>query len=228
MATSTCTRVCVQGNIGAGKSTVLALLAEREEDVTAVPEQVEAWKPWLALFYAGMEAKGRNTRSFGFHLQILLSFARAHQQKRATPTVVFERSPCCSRAIFVDMAHEHGDIDEPELALYDDMYAELGWQPHFHVYLRCTPEVALARTHQRGRAGEEAITLAYLRALHERHERVYNPHGFTGDVGYVAESHTYIVNADYEPRKVVELLQQVLHRAKHQEPPQFFTSPSGR
>lgn len=222
MSTRNVTRVCVQGNIGAGKSTVLSLLEASDEQVTTFPEQVEAWKPWLALFYEGMEGKGRNVRSFGFHLKILLSFARAkRQEEHATPTVVFERSPCCSRAIFVAMAHEHGDIDKAEMALYNEMYDELGWQPRFHVYLRCTPEVALARTRRRARASEEAITLEYLRALHERHERVYNPHGFTGDVGYVPECRTYIVNADYEPHKVVELLQQVLRSARGSEPQRF-------
>ena len=122
MSTRNVTRVCVQGNIGAGKSTVLSLLEASDEQVTTCPEQVEAWKPWLALFYAGMEGKGRNTRSFGFHLQILLSFARERRKARATPTVVFERSPCCSRSIFVAMAHEHGDVDDPELELYNAMY----------------------------------------------------------------------------------------------------------
>ena len=185
--------VCVQGNIGAGKSTVLAALGR---DATVVPEQVAAWGPRLELFYAGMAAEGRNTRSWGFHLQILLTFARARRAAPPQDLTVFERSPSCSRQIFVQLAHAHGDIDAHELALYEELYEDLGWEPEYHVYLRCTPEVALARTRARARKGEAAITLEYLRVLHELHERVYNPNNFTNLIYVVLICILMYINVD--------------------------------
>lgn len=38
------------------------------------------------------------------------------------------------------------------------------------IYLKCSPELCLERIRQRGRKGEEGISLDYLRKVHERHQ----------------------------------------------------------
>ena len=168
--------VCVQGNIGSGKSTVLQALSATH---TVFTEDIDSWSPWLRLFYEDMErlkdgGTGRR-RSLGLQLKVLSSFRRIGERARraAAPPAVVERSPTSSRDIFVHLASERGDLDQHETDLYNEIYDAMGWEPHLNIYLRCDPATALARIRQRARPGEETIDLSYIQTLHDRHEEVY-------------------------------------------------------
>ena len=84
-----------------------------------------------------------------------------------------ERSPHSGKNIFTALMAEHGLLHTDEHELYTELYEKLSWTPTEHVYLRCSPELALKRVHMRSREHEHAVDLAYLTALHCKHEEQY-------------------------------------------------------
>ena len=205
--------VSIQGNIGSGKSAVLASLSERHD---TFPEDLESWSPWLRLFYEDMErlkkqpgaaapgpgaagaaagAGGGRRRSLGLQLKVLSSFrrigaaARRAAARRGAPALV-ERSPVSSREVFVHLAAERGDLDPHELALYGELHDALAWKPHFDIYLRCSPRVALQRIRKRDRPGEGTIDLRYIESLHRRHEEIF------GTAAAAAGGRCIVIDAD--------------------------------
>ena len=169
--------VAVQGNIGSGKSSAMATL-QHNPFVDIVPEPLDQWGAWLELFYDEMRAAGdgkkKNSRSLGMQLQVLSSFHRSRSElPLSTSTALFERSPASSRRIFVQCMAQRGDMDTHEVQLYDQIYAQLGWEPELDIYIRCPPETCLKRIRARDRAQEDSITLEYLQQLHHAHEKLY-------------------------------------------------------
>jgi deoxyadenosine/deoxycytidine kinase len=179
--------VSLEGNIGSGKSSVLAAL---DRDYDTRPEPVAQWAPWLAEFYA--KADGA---ALGLQLQVLASFHDV--TVGASKLVVVERSPQTGKDIFLALLVERGVLAAHELALYRQLYAQLAWTPTERVYLRCTPELALKRVQARNRDHEEAVDLAYLTELHRKHEELY------------ADS-AHVIDASQSPEAVAAELRQYL------------------
>ena len=180
--------VALQGNIGSGKSSLLAALRDHPAAAGAVlvPEPVAEWEPWLRRYYGGRSAAapafpdvgtppgGGDGRALGLQLQVLASL---HRKRRELPLsarlVIFERSPISSRKLFVERMMEKGEMDDLEKDLYDNIYATLGWAPTVDVYLRCPPATCLRRIRERGRTSENSIELPYLEELHQKHDTLY-------------------------------------------------------
>lgn len=167
--------VAIQGNIGCGKSSLLQHLSKWELPGTAlVPEPVEEWSGWLRLYYARLAEKSPDLPALQIQLQVLVSL---HRRRKALPPAtrlaIFERSPMSSRQLFVARMVEQGELSRMDRQLYDAIFAHMGWAAEVDVYIRCSPETCLKRIQRRARAGEEPITLAYLRELHQKHEKIY-------------------------------------------------------
>ena len=168
--------ISIEGNIGAGKSTLLAALAAHDPTLAIVPEPVDKWARCgvLGLFY-------RDPRRWAYSFQSYAFFSRLKAQveaRRTQSTVVLERSVWSDRHIFGAQARADGLFTEPaEATMYDDWHAWLvddafkdAARLDGIVYLRAPPDVCLARIAGRGRPEEAGVPLAYLEALHARHE----------------------------------------------------------
>jgi len=68
--------------------------------------------------------------------------------------------------------YREGNLDVAEYAIYSEVCQAVINQCPLKaiIYLKCSPELCLQRIRQRGRKGEEGISLDYLRKVHERHE----------------------------------------------------------
>ena len=172
------TTISIEGNIGAGKSTLLAALAAHDQTLVVVPEPVDKWTRCgvLGLFY-------RDPRRWAYAFQSYAFFRRLKAQvearRRARASVmVLERSVWSDRHVFGAQARADGLFAEPaEAVMYDDWHAWLVDDAFADaarldgiVYLRAPPAVCLARIAGRGRPEEADVPLAYLEALHARHE----------------------------------------------------------
>lgn len=114
-------RVCVEGNIGSGKSAALERLAALRPGLAIFPEPVEQWGEMLELFYSDPAAW-----AFPFNLRVLLSFV-APARASGDGGVVVERSPLSCRHVFGQLAFNEGKMTQEEWALFKEYADVLGW-----------------------------------------------------------------------------------------------------
>lgn len=159
--------IAVAGNIGVGKSSLVALLADNL-----------GWKPfyepvddnpYLADFY-------RDMKTWGFHSQIffLTRRLRIHRQLVDHPEcAIQDRSVYEDAEIFAQNLHLQNCFAPRDYKSYRDLYlvlTEFLPPPDLVVYLRASVETLLQRISHRGRDYEREITADYLSQLNDLYE----------------------------------------------------------
>ena len=163
--------VTIEGNIGAGKTTLVRRLRELWRDherVVVVEEPVCDWvdQGFLQGMYDGDVGKGEFQ-----HMVLVHRFEQLQRALAQRPVlVVMERSPWSNRHVFAT-----ANLAPASLALFDHSWRLVErcigavWGVH-HVYLVVgVPELRRRVTH-RARDGERAISCEYLTDLADRHE----------------------------------------------------------
>lgn len=170
-------RILLEGNIGAGKSTIgWALKASGLFDF--IEEPVEEWKSgfgvnMLDLFY-------RDMPRWAFTFQITTFVTRCKTWKEISaltdhPRVLLERSIYTDRYVFAPTLHRLGAINADEWAIYCRLWeftvANSDVAPDCVLYLRTPAEVCMERIRRRGRGEESGVTLDYLQQLEALHDQ---------------------------------------------------------
>ena len=159
--------VAVAGNIGVGKTTLVAYLAERY-GLTPVFEPF-AENPYLDDFYGDMKA-------WGFHSQVwfLSHKYRLHRElEQAGGTLVQDRTIYEDAEIFATHLHRSGAISDRDWQTYHELYRAMRASlrpPDVLIYLRCSVKATRRRIRERGRPAEQGIPLAYLKRLNDLYE----------------------------------------------------------
>lgn len=156
-------RVCVEGNIGCGKSTALEALAARRPDLAVFQEPLHEWGEMLDLYYAD-QARW----ALPFSLTVLLSFVEPGRHA-AGPCVV-ERSPLACRHVFSQLQFNDGKLTQDQWDLFKDYYDVFGWKPDVLVYVQTPADECHRRIEARGRPAEAALDLQYLKRLEFQYE----------------------------------------------------------
>lgn len=157
--------VTVDGNIGAGKTTVLQYLKKVMSNVDVDLEPVEKWQPWLDKIYKA----GNSVFEFQIRVWLDRCWPNKNDQKAS---LLIERSPFFQRKVFIPANIANGKLDDDQTALLDEMYDKIFklWQPNFYVYLRSDPAKCAERIIRRARQSEDSIPIHYLQQLHDLHE----------------------------------------------------------
>jgi deoxyadenosine/deoxycytidine kinase len=168
--------ILLEGNIGAGKTTVGKIIAE-SATFGFIEEPTAAWRQdfavnMLELFYS-------DTPRWAFTFQIVTFVTRAKTWLEISALidqnkVVLERSIFCDRFVFVENCYRTGLMSLAEYQLYcrlwDSLVPNYLDQPDLILYLRTPAEVCLERIRARGRAEESGIPLEYLLQLEKLHD----------------------------------------------------------
>lgn len=157
-------RVSIEGNIGAGKSTVLDHLRAAFPAAAVFPEPVHEWADILPLFYAKPAEW-----ALAFSLRVLLSFTKI---KAAPGLAIVERSPLANRHVFTQLLYNDNTMNREEWELFREYSDELGWTPDMVVHVHCPPETCLQRVQGRARPGEEGIDIQYLKRIEFQYENM--------------------------------------------------------
>lgn len=174
--------ISINGNIGSGKSTLMDNLSHMttEDDkkiFDLIPEPLDAWKPWLKLFY-----ENPMRYAYSFQSVVLLHQMIQHEFITAShnmlcPVVLFERDPLTSKNIFAETLMEDGSIHPLEMEIYNEMYRRrFHWVPDYTIYIRTPPEICADRIMKRSRSSENLIPQNYLHRLHVKHENLFIEH----------------------------------------------------
>ena len=166
--------ITVAGNIGVGKSTLVALLCQK---LGWQPfYEPEAHNPYLADFYQDMTA-------WGFHSQVFFLANRLQIHRaiiRCPGSVIQDRSIYEDAEIFAANLHQQGQITPRDYETYRSLYQgliEFLPPPDLVIYLRATPQTLLDRVAQRDRSYERGISPDYLDSLNVLYDQWID--GFT-------------------------------------------------
>ena len=168
--------ISIEGNIGAGKSTLFAKLKQYVLDnnlqnkVIFIDEPLEIWKgitdpttgkTILELFY-------ENPSKWSFSFQTMVF---ASQQKYIRNTLsthpecrilISERSIEAGRNIFTKICLDSNYINPTEMQIYDLLFETNQYPLHMTIFLNTSADVSFERIQQRARKGENEITIEYL------------------------------------------------------------------
>ncbi|MBN1978349.1 MAG: deoxynucleoside kinase [Anaerolineae bacterium] len=168
--------ILLEGNIGAGKTTVGKALASSDA-FDFIEEPTAAWREGFAanmldLFYS-------DTRRWAFTFQICAFITRAKTWKEVLAytdhsRVVLERSVFCDRYIFAENCYRTGLMTPPEYQVYCGLWEFLVSnycvEPDLILYLRTPAEICMDRIKVRDRMEESGIPLDYLLQLENLHD----------------------------------------------------------
>lgn len=153
--------IAVEGNIGAGKTTLSRLISE-ETEARLFLEEVDD-NPFIEKFYDDMQ-------SYAFQAQIFFLLNRYRQQLNIAQQDLFKDLIVADYLFAKDSIYAHAVLGDEELVLYNRLHSLLEakiTRPDLVIYLQANPDVLVHRISRRGRSFERSITEEYLRALNE-------------------------------------------------------------
>jgi deoxyadenosine/deoxycytidine kinase len=175
--------ISVEGNIGAGKSTILKHLEEmykNNNNVIFLKEPVDVWETIkdnsgetiLQKFYG-------NTEKYAFTFQVMAFVTRLTLLRNTikeypnVTTIICERSLEADRQIFAQMLSDDGLIEDIHYKIYLRFYEEFkkDFALNGIIYIDADADVCYNRISKRGRNGEEGVRIEYLENCKKYHDK---------------------------------------------------------
>lgn len=167
----------IEGNIGAGKSTFLSLLAQEIKTIKAVFEPRHYWQgsddaqSLLAHFYA-------DTHRWAYTMETYALMCRVKEhikeQESFHPAIVCERSIYSGYYCFAKNGYQSGFLSEHEWHVYNTWFSFLTARcqlPQGFIYLRTDPQLSHMRIKKRSRTTESGVSLEYVQQIHDCYEQ---------------------------------------------------------
>ena len=177
--------ICVEGNIGSGKSTLVENLKQKyadREDVCFLQEPVEQWlqiKDNDGINILEKYYKDQHTYAFPFQMMAYISRLSILKKAIENPKykyIITERCLFTDKNVFCQMLYDDGFIDDIGFQIYNKWFDEFNYfesVTYSYVYIRTEPTVSKYRVDKRSRL-EETIPLSYLKKCHSYHESWLN------------------------------------------------------
>ncbi len=159
--------IVVEGPIGAGKTSLARLLAEKSGS-TPLLEDPGA-NPFLPGFY-------QDNARYALPTQLFFLFQRANQVRDLTQADLFKRATVADFILDKDPLFARLTLNDDELNLYQQIYAQLKPQaavPDLVIYLQASTETLIERVKRRAVSYERAISEDYLLRLAESYARFF-------------------------------------------------------
>jgi deoxyguanosine kinase len=160
--------IVVEGPIGAGKTSLARILAERS-GAALVLEDPEA-NPFLASFY-------QDPRRWALAAQLFFLFQRINQLAGLKQLDLFERAVVADFLFDKDPLFARLNLTDDEFALYQRIYGHLAPQaavPDLVIYLQAPVETLVSRVRRRASSYERGITEDYLARLNQAYGRFFH------------------------------------------------------
>ena len=191
--------IAIEGAIGAGKTSLAQLLAERTK-AKLVLERLEE-NPFLSRFY-------EDKMKYAFQSQLFFLLNRYSQQRELLQQDMFYDCVICDYLFAKDRIFAYLNLNEDELLLYEHIYDFLDGaipKPDLVVYLQASTDILMERIKRRGRDYEKKLSQEYVRELNER----YNSFFF-----HYSQTPVLVVNTDnldfiHDEEDLMDLVEQI-------------------
>ena len=153
--------IVIEGPIGVGKTSLARLLA-KEFGARSILEKAGD-NPFLPQFY-------QDRKKYALQTQLFFLLNRFQQQKEIAQFDLFNQITLCDYLFAKDRIFASINLDDHELALYEQIYRLLTGQiptPDLVIFLQAKPDVLLHRIRTRNHPYEKEIDLDYLKTLTE-------------------------------------------------------------
>ena len=169
----------IEGNIGAGKTTILKIIEKSFKDIAFVEEPISKWQNignenLLEKFYENPE---RWCFSFEFYSMLTKVEALIKAANYNQSIIIIERS-LLSNKIFIDISKEMDKLNNMEynilLKTWDFYIQNVYPQLSGIIYLNTPVDVCVNRIIQRNRNEECNVDKSYLNILHEKFKELSN------------------------------------------------------
>ena len=160
--------IAIEGVIGAGKTTLAQLLAERR-NARLVQETYDE-NPFLPKFYEDRER-------YAFQTQLSFLASRFKQQQTLSRQDLFHDFVISDYLFEKDRIFARLNLDEDELALYDSIYqvmTGIAARPDLVIFLQSSVPPLMEKIKKRGREYEKQITEGYLYELNEAYNHFFH------------------------------------------------------
>jgi deoxyadenosine/deoxycytidine kinase len=174
--------VTVEGNIGAGKSSILKKMQEKyanRSDIVFVQEPVDIWEgicdengtKMLNLFYQNPKEHAFAFQQMAYITRISL-LRKTIRENPDCKIVICERSLDADRNVFAKMLFDDGIISKVCFQIYNLIYDEFtgGFPISRCIYIDADPDICIGRIAKRDRSGESGISLEYLTKCKQYHD----------------------------------------------------------
>lgn len=169
----------LEGNIGAGKTTIMKIIGQYFSSVEFVEEPVSDWQNLggmnlLDAFYSDPQRWG-----FSFEFYSMLSKIKAllNAANSDKPVIVIERS-ILSNGLFMELSHELGKLEDMEFKMLMNTY--YFYLEHVYpqlsgiIYLDTPVDECIKRITKRNRGEECSIERSYLQRIKEKLDQLAN------------------------------------------------------
>jgi deoxycitidine kinase/deoxyguanosine kinase len=174
--------ISVEGNIGAGKTSIIDLLKQSHGDIAEfIYEPVDEWmaikgddgKNLLETFYGDKQRWSYTFQNVAYITRMSSIVEKINNSQKKY--IILDRSLSADLNTFAKMLHDDGLINSLEWDAYNkwNNFFDKHYGPlveHKIIYLRCEPEIAHQRIQLRNRDAEKGIPLDYLKLLHKYHD----------------------------------------------------------
>jgi deoxyguanosine kinase len=201
----------IEGPIGAGKTSLAKILAERM-GARLILEETEQ-NPFLPDFY-------KDRKRYAFQAQLFFLLSRHRQQQELFVTDLFHKKIISDYFFDKDRIFASVTLDERELYLYERVLSALERdvpKPDLVLYLQTSTEVLLKRIKERNRSYEKNIDFNYIRELNEAYN-YYFFHYTRTPLLVVNTDRVDFVNNDEDLRDLLSLLSTPLSGTKYYVP----------
>ena len=163
--------IAIEGVIGAGKTSLAHLLAERRSARLVLEEFEE--NPFLPSFY-------KDPERYAFQTQLAFLSSRFRQQQHLKSKDLFHDLVISDYLFEKDRIFARLNLSGDELALYDSIYnimSSISARPSLVIYIQSSVDRLMENIHERGRTYEQDISRSYLEELTNAYNHFF--HHFT-------------------------------------------------
>ncbi|MTI86583.1 MAG: deoxynucleoside kinase [Balneolaceae bacterium] len=160
--------IAIEGVIGAGKTSLARLLAERQNARLVLEEFKD--NPFLPKFYEDRER-------YAFQTQLAFLASRFKQQDNMMSKDLFHELTISDYIFEKDRIFARLNLDQDELALYDNIFnimTGIAAQPDLIIYIQSSVDRLMENINNRGREYEQQISREYIQELNDAYNHFFH------------------------------------------------------